>query len=71
MGIYKIDETKCDGSPFCPVARSCEAQAVVAIKGTSGKTFPAPLKYQIRQDACRNCGKCLVVCPRRAVYQEA
>lgn len=70
MGIYKIDLEKCDGSPFCPVARVCPVQAVLPFKTTTGTRFPASLKYRINQDVCQSCGKCLNACPRRAVYQD-
>ena len=57
----KYNESKCDQSPFCPVARVCPTGAVTRIK-------VGFLKSRISYDAskCIGCGKCTRVCPHAA-----
>ncbi len=70
MGIYKIAMDKCDGSPYCPVVRVCEAQAVEPTQVVSEAGLGFSMKYQINRNVCLGCGKCALVCPRQAVYPE-
>lgn len=61
MKKAKFNESKCDRSPFCPVARVCQTGAITRIK----EGF---LKTRILYDAskCVGCGKCTKVCPHAA-----
>lgn len=54
-------ESKCDNSPFCPVARVCPTGAVTRMK-------EGLLKSRIAYDPekCIGCGKCTTVCPHAA-----
>lgn len=58
-----IDPNKCDKSPFCPVKRVCPVQAVSQEK----KGFFSMGSAVVDKDKCVGCGKCVEVCPRRAV----
>lgn len=58
-----IDPNKCDRSPFCPVKRACPVQAVSQEK----KGFFSMASAVVDKDKCIGCGKCVQVCPRRAV----
>lgn len=59
--IAVIDPNLCDGSPFCPVRRTCPVQAVSQKNGMLGGTAVVdPAK-------CIGCGKCVMVCPHKAV----
>ena len=61
MKKAKFNESKCDRSPFCPVARVCPTEAVTIKK----EGF---FKNRIVYDAakCVGCGKCEKVCPHAA-----
>lgn len=52
-----IDTVSCDRSPFCPVKRVCPVKAVQMIDGF----------YHVDADLCIGCGKCVTICPMKAV----
>ncbi|WP_430882941.1 4Fe-4S binding protein [Fusibacter sp. JL216-2] len=57
-----IDVKKCDKSPFCPVKRVCPVKAVSQKVRLFGSGTPV-----IDKDVCIGCGKCVPVCPMKAV----
>jgi Fe-S-cluster-containing hydrogenase component 2 len=57
-----IDTKKCDRSPFCPVKRICPVKAVEQKGGFFSKEAP-----KVDHELCIGCGKCVAVCPMRAV----
>lgn len=57
-----IDAKKCDRSPFCPVKRVCPVKAVTQEKGFFKASTPV-----ISKELCIGCGKCVVICPMKAV----
>lgn len=57
-----IDQNKCDKSPFCPVKRICPVNAVNQKVNFFKSEAPV-----IDQDKCTGCGKCVKVCPMKAV----
>ncbi|WP_422486655.1 4Fe-4S binding protein [Gudongella sp. DL1XJH-153] len=58
--IAKIIESKCDRSPFCPVKRVCPTGAVERAGFFMGKVV-------INDEKCIGCGKCIQICPHKAV----
>lgn len=62
MKKAKIDQNKCDKSPFCPVKRVCPVNAVTQKVGFLKADTPI-----IDPDLCIGCGKCVRVCPMKAV----
>lgn len=58
-----IDPNICDRSPFCPVKRVCPVGAITQeVKGFFGAGTP-----KVDPNKCVGCGKCVQVCPHRAV----
>ena len=57
-----IDTSSCDKSPFCPVKRVCPVNAVTQ----EGSFFRSGVPV-IDSEKCIGCGKCVKVCPMRAV----
>lgn len=57
-----INTSKCDRSPFCPVKRVCPVNAVTQEGGFMRSAAPV-----VDKDKCIGCGKCVHVCPMRAV----
>ena len=57
-----INKKLCDHSPFCPVKRVCPVGAVKQ----DVKFFSAGIP-EIDEEKCIGCGKCVNVCPMRAV----
>lgn len=62
MKIAVIDTNRCDRSPFCPVKRVCPVNAVTQEVHIFGSKAPV-----VDKEKCIGCGKCLNVCPMRAV----
>ena len=62
MKIAVIDSGRCDKSPFCPVKRVCPVNAVTQQTSIFGSGTPV-----IDEEKCVGCGKCVSVCPMRAV----
>lgn len=62
MKIAVINENACDRSPFCPVKRVCPVKAV----SQEVRFFKAGAPV-INKDLCIGCGKCIQVCPMKAV----
>lgn len=52
-----IDPIKCDNSPFCPVRRICPVKAVERKER----------HFEVNASLCTGCGKCVRVCPMKAV----
>lgn len=57
-----INKDRCDKSPFCPVKRICPVGAVKQ----NVKLFKADTPV-IDHEKCIGCGKCVRVCPMKAV----
>ncbi len=57
-----INSNRCDKSPFCPVKRVCPVNAVTQKVSLFGSSVPV-----IDEEKCISCGKCVTVCPMRAV----
>ena len=57
-----IDTSRCDRSPFCPVKRICPVNAVTQEGGFFRSEAPV-----VDKEKCIGCGKCVAVCPMRAV----
>lgn len=57
-----INNSKCDKSPFCPVKRICPVNAVTQ----QGNFFRSETPV-VDSEKCIGCGKCVTVCPMRAV----
>ena len=57
-----ISETACDKSPFCPAKRVCPVNAI------SRKGFTRP--FNVDAETCIGCGKCIKVCPQRAIIMK-
>ena len=62
MKIAKIDKNACDKSPFCPVKRVCPVGAITQKGGFLKAGTP-----EVDEEKCIGCGKCVTVCPMRAV----
>ncbi len=60
--IAVINSNRCDKSPFCPVKRVCPVKAVSQKVSIFGSSVPV-----IDKEKCISCGKCVAVCPMRAV----
>ncbi len=52
-----IDQSACDGSPFCAVKRICPQQAVSLNDAAA----------QVDAAKCTGCRKCAPICPHHAV----
>jgi len=65
MKLAVIDTNKCDKSPFCPVKRVCPVDAVSQQVSLFGSSAPV-----IDEEKCIGCGKCVAVCPMRAVKMQ-
>jgi len=57
-----IKEIACDKSPFCPAKRVCPVNAIYR------KGFTRPFK--VDAETCIGCGKCINVCPQRAIIMK-
>jgi Fe-S-cluster-containing hydrogenase component 2 len=62
MKVAVINSSKCDRSPFCPVKRICPVKAVTQKGSFFKKEVP-----EIDHTKCVGCGKCVPICPRKAV----
>lgn len=63
MKTAVVNGSLCDQSPFCPVKRVCPVQAVTQdVKFLIKADTPV-----INKDLCIGCGKCVQVCPMKAV----
>lgn len=60
-----ISNDKCDHSPFCASKRICPVQAIT--QKTSLFRAEVPV---INADACIGCGKCVRVCPHKAIQMK-
>ncbi|HHY18793.1 MAG TPA: 4Fe-4S binding protein [Firmicutes bacterium] len=56
-----VNEDICDGSPFCPSARSCPKKAF------NKEHFRKNGTWSIITDECIGCGICIGYCPQKAV----
>ncbi len=62
MKIAVINENACDQSPFCVSKRVCPVNAIrQEVKFFKGST------PTVDKDLCTGCGKCVQVCPHRAI----
>lgn len=57
-----IKEAVCDKSPFCPAKRVCPVNAIYR----DGFTKP----FKVDAEICIGCGKCIDVCPQRAIIMK-
>ncbi|NBG88254.1 4Fe-4S binding protein [Isachenkonia alkalipeptolytica] len=57
-----IKESTCDKSPFCPAKRVCTVNAI------DRSSFLKPFK--VIAERCIGCGKCINVCPQRAIIMK-
>ncbi|MGE5631688.1 MAG: DUF362 domain-containing protein [Caulobacteraceae bacterium] len=63
MKKAKLNENKCDKSPFCGAKRVCPNNAISFVKeGLFGG------KIVIDQEKCIGCSKCVNYCPHGAIY---
>jgi len=56
-----VDPSLCDGMPTCRVKFGCPVGAVSQARGMLGGTAA------VDQAKCIGCGKCVALCPHRAV----
>ena len=58
--LVKIDVHKCPQDHSCPAVRVCPVGAL-----TQDNKYSAPI---VHEDVCIGCGKCAMVCPKKALY---
>ncbi len=61
-----VDPNICDRSPMCPAKRICPIGAITQESKGFFSTGPAI----VDEEKCIGCGKCIQVCPRRAIVMK-
>ena len=63
--VVKLDQNRCDRSPFCPAKRACPVKAIKTEKGSG--FFGMGGKLSVDEDLCTDCGICVNNCPMGAL----